>query len=425
VLNLRSGGDMRNRNIKSNAFRLLVIGLGVGYATAASAGGFALSEQSTVATGSANAGAAAGGFLGSMYWNSAATAALPGTNTESSYYLVMPNADIDAHLGPFSGNSGNIGIDAGTSASYGSYQVSKDFWLGIGINSPFGLATKPENTSYPGAVLGQTTKLTMIDANPTFAYRIAPGVTVGAGLQVAWAQAKLQFQEIPGVPSTAQFLGTDWAFGGTAGIMLEPMRGTTIGLGYRSQMDLDLGGNFRQPLPLGPGLPAGSYNGASTLKLPDVVTLSLRQEISPYARLLGTAQWTNWSRFKSLDIETNGLPTGGAGVQANWSDGWFFSVGGEYDYTPALTLRGGIAYELSPEDSAEKRLTIVPDNNRIWVDVGASYKWNDWLTFDVAYAHLFVQDGAFDSISPSGIPVSGLVNDAAVDIVSVGMRTKW
>ena len=33
----------------------------------------------------------------------------------------------------------------------------------------------------------------------------------------------------------AQFGGTDWAFGGTAGITLEPQEGTTIGLGYRSQ----------------------------------------------------------------------------------------------------------------------------------------------------------------------------------------------
>jgi long-chain fatty acid transport protein len=410
---------MRNTATR-NAFRLLAVGLSAGFATSASAGGFDIHEQSTVFMGSASAGAAAGGSIGSMYWNPAAMASVPGTNTESSYTLILPYADVDAHWGPFSGNSGNIGIDAATSASYGSYQVSKDFWLGIGINSPFGLATKPENMSYPGNILGQTTKLTMIDANPTFAYRIAPGVTIGAGVQIAWAQAKLQFQEVPGVPSQAQFLGTDWAYGGTAGIMLEPMRGTTIGLGYRSQMDLDLGGRLKQPL-LG-----ASFDASSTLKLPDLVTLSLRQEISPYARLLGTVEWSNWSRFKSLEVTSNGLPpTGSAGVQANWSDGWFFSVGGEYDYTPALTLRGGVAYELSPEDSAEKRFTIIPDNNRIWLNVGASYRWNDWLTFDVAYAHLFVQDGAFDSIAPNGIPVSGTINDAAVDIVSVGMRTKW
>ena len=118
----------------------------------------------------------------------------------------------------------------------------------MAINSPFGLATKPENTSYFGSILGLTSKIVTIDANPTFAYKVAPGVTIGAGVQIMWAQGKLQFDEIPGaVEAVGQFLGTDWAFGATVGIMIEPATGTTIGLGYRSRLNLDLNGNFRQP----------------------------------------------------------------------------------------------------------------------------------------------------------------------------------
>ncbi len=98
---------------------------------------------------SATAGAAAGGTIGSMFWNPAATAALPGINTESSYTLILPYANAHADsplLG--TGSSGNVGIDAETGASYGTYQLSNDFWLGMALNSPFGLATKPDNTSY-------------------------------------------------------------------------------------------------------------------------------------------------------------------------------------------------------------------------------------------------------------------------------------
>jgi long-chain fatty acid transport protein len=404
-----------------NVFRLLGFGAAglAAWSGTASAGGFAIGEQSTVFMGSASAGAAAGGTIGSMYWNPAAAASLPGTNTESSYTLILPDANVNA-TSPFgSGNSGNVGIDAVTGSSYGTYQVSPDLWLGMAINSPFGLATKPENTSYPGSVLGLTSKLIMIDANPTVAYRIAPGITIGAGIQIAWAQGKLQFNENPVGSATAQFLGTDWAFGGTAGIMVEPVRGTTIGLGYRSQMDLDLDGSFRQPF-----APGVHFSGVGTIKLPDLVTLSVRHEISPYARLLGTVEWTNWSRFKSLDLVTNGLPGGGTSVQTNWSNGWFFSAGGEYDYSPVITLRTGVAYELSPEDSAAKRLTIIPDNNRVWLNLGASYKWSETLSFDLAYSHIFVQDGGFSRLSPGGIPVSGTI-DASADLVSVGMRSVW
>lgn len=411
---------MRNSTTNKKAFRLLFVGLGfsLGFATAASAGGFDIHEQSTVFLGSASAGSAAGGSLGSMFWNPAATAQFSGLNTESSYTLILPYANIDIKSSPFgSGSSGNIGIDATTSASYGAMQVGKDLWLGIAVNSPFGLATKPDNVDYPGSYLGVTTKLLTINANPTIAYRIAPGITIGAGVQIEWAQAKLQFRD-PVLGSIAQFGGTDWGFGGTAGITLEPTAGTTIGLGYRSQISHDLQGTFHSALfTQGANVPA-----TGTVNLPDIVTLSGRQVITPTTRLLGTVEWTNWSVFKDLPLTT---PAGGLKIPANWDDGWFFSVGGEYDYSPGLTLRGGVAYEISPIDSATGRLVQIPDNNRVWVSVGASYQWSESTTLDIGYSHIFIQDGGVDLFTSTDIgPFKG-TSQAAVDLVSLGMRTKW
>lgn len=389
----------------------------------ASAGGFDIHEQSTVFMGSASAGSAAGGSLGSMFWNPASTAQFSGLNSESSYTLVLPNGNIDITDSPFGpGRSGNIGIDATTSASYGAYQFAPDLWLGIAITSPFGLATKPDNVGYPGSYLGVTSKLLTINANPTIAYRIAPGITIGAGIQIEWAQGKLQFRE-PIVNDVAAFGGTDWAFGATAGITLEPTAGTTIGLGYRSQMTHDLEGTFTGDLLTG----GQTVPAVGTINLPDIVTLSLRQVVTPDTRLLGTVQWSNWSRFKDLPLST---PGGQLSMPANWDDGWFFSVGGEYDYSPALTLRTGVAYEISPIDSPSKRLVQIPDNNRVWLSVGASYKWSEAITLDVAYSHIFIEDGGvslYTADNPTGItlgPFTGNV-EASVDLFSVGMRTRW
>lgn len=410
---------MRNSIRKSNAFRFAGVGLiALGAsATAASAGGFDIHEQSTVFLGTASAGSAAGGSLGSMFWNPAATAQFSGLNTESSYTLILPYANIDIKSSPAgSGSSGNIGIDATTSASYGAYQVSPDLWLGIAINSPFGLATKPENTTYPGSFLGVTSKLITINANPTIAYRIAPGITIGAGVQMEWAQAKLQFRDPLG--SVAQFGGADWAFGGTAGITLEPREGTTIGLGYRSQLTHDIDGSFHSAaLTLGKNVPA-----VGTVNLPDIVTLSARQVMTPTTRLLGTVEWTNWSRFKDLPLST---PGGTLAIQTNWSDGWFFSVGGEYDYSPLLTLRSGVAYEISPIDDPTKRLVQIPDNNRVWLSVGASYKWSDATTLDVGYSHIFIEDGGVNLTSATGVGPFVGNSQAYADLISVGMRTRW
>ncbi|CCB65128.1 Membrane protein involved in aromatic hydrocarbon degradation [Hyphomicrobium sp. MC1] len=412
-------------NIIKNACRLLGISSAavLAHIGTASAGGFDIHEQSTVFLGSASAGSAAGGSLGSMFWNPAATAQFPGLNTESSYTLILPYANVDVS-NPLvgSGSSGNIGIDAVSGASYAALQINKDLWVGLALNSPFGLATKPDNVNYPGSYLGVTTKLLTINANPTIAYRIAPGITIGAGLQIEWAQAKLQFRDLL-TQKLDRFGGADWAFGGTAGVTLEPFTGTTIGLGYRSQLTHNIDGSFSA---LG-GLP-----GTATVNLPDIVTLSGRQVITPTTRLLGTVEWTNWSRFKNLPLS---LPSigGGLNLPTNWADGWFFSVGGEYDYTPYLTLRTGVAYEMSPIDSATGRIVQIPDNNRVWLSVGASYKWTEATTFDIGYSHIFIQDGGVDISTPEGTgtlaPLPTLEfkgeSQAAVDLVSFGMRTRW
>jgi long-chain fatty acid transport protein len=412
------------------AFTLAAAALTAG-ATAAMAGGYAVREQSTVFQGSGFAGAAAGGSLGAMYWNSAATAQFSGLSVEASYTLILPNADVSVEsIGGFPAGlaapginteSGDIGIDALVGASYASYQISQDVWVGMAINSPFGLATKPEDINYAGSVLGRTTKLLTINANPTVAYKLAPGITVGAGMQIEWARGKLQFASGGPAGPTTQFKGDDFAFGATAGIMIEPAAGTSIGLGYRSRLTHKLEGDFDS---FGPSGAAFTTGAIGEIKLPDIVTLSLRQAITPDFRLLGTVEWSNWSRFSELTLSPD-LPIGDIEIAADWSDGWFFALGGEYDYSSTLTLRGGLSYELSPVGSPEKRFTTIPDADRFWVNAGLSYKYSEATTIDFAYSHLFVEDADFER-HPVGSPVqfTGSV-DASVDLISFGMRTRW
>ncbi len=112
-------------------------------------------------------------------------------------------------------------------------------------------------------------------------------------------------------------------------------RAPASGLATRSQFSHDLGDDFRL-------LGGANQGGAGAeLDLPDMVTLSIRQAIAPNMRLLGTIEWPNWSRFQELQL--TGTVTALPAIPANWSDGWFFSLGGEYDLNPGKTLRAGVA----------------------------------------------------------------------------------
>lgn len=408
-----------------------------------------------------------------MFWNPAAAANKNGTNSESSYSLIVPNAEINvtsashpnsallngAINSPTFGNrSGDIGSLAALGASYFSYQFvnyDPNLFLAIAMNSPYGLKTDLDRSfdNYRGAVIGRESKLVTINVNPTLAYRLSDSLSVGVGAQFQYGSGRFSFAT--GLPSgqDSRFDGTGVAIGATAGLMWKPAAGTTIGLGWRSQMTQELDGSYINTPGAAPGanaaLPPGlrSVTATTEIELPNTVTLSLRQQVAPNARVLGTVEWSQWSRLKELRVlatgESAGLASGvvipnssGSAtigsvsgtvigvLPANWADGWFFALGGEYDLTKQLTVRAGGAYEISPVDAPRKRLIGIPDNDRIWASAGATYKWSDTLTFDVAYTHLFVKDGQIDRESLSGFRVLGNV-EASTDIISVSMKSKW
>jgi long-chain fatty acid transport protein len=387
------------------------------------AGGFAYREQSAPYQGTSFAGSAAGGTLSSMFWNPAAMAVFPGLNSESSYSLIFPEADVNVRTSsdPF-GMAGSTDVASWqfVSASYWAYQLAgynPNLFLGVAFNSPFGLATEPEDRTYEGAVLARSSRITTYNLNPNVAYRIAPGVFAGVGLQVQYA--KVRFGVAPEAPldPSLSFRGDDVAFGATAGILLQPRAGTSIGLGWRSQITHDLDGDVGIK-----GL--GREDASAKLRLPDIVTFSVSQALAPSLRLLGTVEWSNWSRLEEIRFRPSSDPD--VTLPVGWSDGWLFALGGEYDWSRQLTLRTGIAYEISPAGDARSRILAVPDADRILLSAGASWRWSDSTMLDFAYTHAFYGDADFDQTSIGPIPVhqTGTV-DLSSDIVTIGLRTRW
>jgi long-chain fatty acid transport protein len=304
-------------------------------------------------------------------------------------------------------------------ASYYAYRLNKDLVLGLSVNSPFGLVTKPEDLDWQGRYVGRTAKVFTVNATPTLSYQIAPGLFVGAGVQLEYMSLLFRFATpVAGDPNSTADVKDDLGVGFTAGILWQPSRSTSIGLGYRSTIKHDLEGTLSSPA-LGVLSPA-SIN--LTFENPEIVTLSARQAIAPRLRALGTIEWTNWSRLGVVPINGAPIPLS---LPANWHDSWLFSVGLEYDASEKLTLRSGVAFEKSPIQNASERLIQVPDSDRWWVSGGATYKWSEKVTFDFAYTHIFFDDAPFNRTSLiGGINIIGEADQSA-DIVSVSMKTKW
>jgi long-chain fatty acid transport protein len=411
----------------------------------ANAGGFAVREQSAWGQGMSYAGVAAGGSLSAMFWNPATMTQIAGVQSDSVLTGIFPSSTNNPTGGTLFGllpGTGNIADDALVPGSYFSYQLNPSLWLGMSVNAPFGLSV-----GFPDAWAGRDyaandSHLRTYNAVPSIAYRFSDLISVGVGVQIEYADASLNKGITAAGPAFGNFAldGNGWGYGFTAGITVTPTPTTTIGVGYRSAINQKISGSMRawsgSSAFLNGVLAATSSNGpvSTTLDLPGVLSIGLKQRVSPQLTLLGTVEWTNWSRIGTAGVfQGSGAPAVVAGkvvtLPFQYDDGWFFSVGAEYQWTDRLTVRGGVGYEKSPITD-QVRIPLLPDNDRYWLSIGGTYQLTPKMSFDVAYSHLFVKDTSVNITATSGNPwfdgvsYTGTV-DSHIDIISVGLKYRW
>ncbi len=396
----------------------------------ANAGALAVHEQSAFGQGASYAGVAAGGSLSTMFWNPAVMTQFSGVQSSSSYTGFYPSVVNTPSSGTYASLGGTINTyqQALIPAGYFSYQFTPNLWLGMSLNSAFGLSVGfPERWAGRDYAAGDTW-LHTYNAAPTIAYRVNDWISVGVGVQIQYAKASLNHgvsANIPGVGivpvGDANLSGNGWGYGFTAGLTLTPTPTTTVGLGYRSAINQKISGDLSTPL--------GVLAADTTVDLPGVVSLGIRQRLDPQLTLLGTVEWTNWSRIGTSNIVANGVTV--TTLPFQYQDGWLFSAGVEYQANDRLTLRTGFGYEISPITD-QVRTPLIPDANRFWASIGASYVIIKGLKADLAYSHVYEPNASINISPTSGNPwfaTTGItyIGNASshADIISLGINWKW
>jgi long-chain fatty acid transport protein len=408
----------------------------------ANAGAFAIREQSTYGQGTSFAGVAAGGSLSSMFWNPATMTQFKGIVSENGFSAIIPHVSQTPLPGStlagapfFLGGVSNSGDNALVANGYTSYQISPNLWLGLAINAPFGLSVSFQDP-WAGRNYGGDTTIKTYNANPSIAYRINDWISIGVGAQLQYASVRLTSGLAPFPPSSGVLDGKGWGFGATAGVTFTPWANTSIGLGWRSAINQDIHGSLILPAGAAFNVPFSTPGSVeTTINLPDVVSLGIRHQFDPRWTVMGTVEWSNWSRIGTVNInQLNGGPalvaTTPLTVPLQYDDGWFFSAGAEYRWTERLTVRGGLGYELTPI-SDRVRTPRLPDNDKFWVSVGASWKVAPFAHFDLAYSHLFVKDTNVNVSAASGNPsFNGTITyigtaDSHADIFSASLVVRF
>lgn len=411
--------------MNKSAAALVLTGVAAAVSTAYAAG-FQLTEQSSLGLGRAYAGAGiVGDDLSAVHYNPAGMTLLEGTRFQAGGTWIALNADYNGKDGDSeNGRLKGQMIPAG----YVTHQVNDKIWLGFAMTVPFGMGTEYDR-NWSQSQRGTNAKIYTFDMNPNIAWKVNDFLSVGAGISVQYAKAELGM----GLKEGDMYLGhgkveaDSWDWGFNLGIMISPTDKLRFGLAYRSAIEHDADGTTKLSGMNGnlthgflenvdnavAALEGQTFGMSTTIKTPDTVMLTGTWEATDQLRLSGLIRWANWSNFDELNIENDvpgsvlGAfdkvagsipPIAGINVDSSmltsvnvvndWQDTWLFSVGADYKINSAFTVRGGIAYETSPIDDQSTRMAVIPDTDRLWLSLGASWHATKDLQFDVGATYL-------------------------------------
>jgi long-chain fatty acid transport protein len=417
------------RNVNSLKIGVLAFGCLIlaGASTPAKAAGFFLQEQSAKEQGEAFAGAAANPEDAStLFFNPAGMTDLHGPQIAVDASLIIPYAhftDDGSKIGGVIPTGGSNGGDPFKASPLPSFYMAtpvrdNDLWIGLAVTSPFGLADD-YTQGWFGRYNSTKTELQTIDIDPAIAYRFNNQFSIGAGVdfQHAYAQLDAAVTQFPGADGAEFLKGHSWATGFNVGVMWDVDPATKLGASWRSQVTQNISGHLTF---IGTAVPpAGTYAANANLALPDVVDFAASHDVNNQLKILGSVNWYNWSRFGAINPNVTSAPAFNSAVSTreNYRNTVAVAGGAEWKQTDQLTFRGGVQFDQTPTGSL--RDTRVPDSNRFWVSLGASYAFTDKFSMDAAATHIFMANASVSDINDSGAVKTVGSTTNHVDMVSL------
>lgn len=395
------------------------------------AGGFSLyTEGSAANIGNFAAGAAAEAADASTGWyNPAGLVLLQKNEALISGVGVFPVTKISGlssynteGLPPYQQSFTRLqgGEEAVVPAIHISHPLGERAVFGLSIVSPFGLSTKWEDDSQV-RYAATLTKLMTANVSPEMGVLLTEHLAFGAGLDLQWADVK--FDAVAGSPAALQFIqsfgapvtptlydssslneGSSLGVGFHTGLLgLFNKNHTRIGINYQSAISHRFEGHSTLTGRLADSSlmnPNATYKiddlYSNYASLPDIVTLSLYQDLGTRWAVLASVLHTGWSSFETIalnnvagySVETSEQSPINIVTPQNYRDAWRAALGFNYHVSERWMMRVGGGYDETPTVDAERDIRL-PDGNRWALSIGSHYQVTPSLGVDIGYTYLF------------------------------------
>jgi long-chain fatty acid transport protein len=360
------------------------------------ASSFALESQGARAMGFAGAYVAQAADPSAIYYNAAGIAFLKGQRLYVGGLFGGLSTDFTGNgpnppAGTLERSSRGVGV---LPALYYSHPLGDRGAFGVGVNVPFGFRSEWDDPDqFTGRYICLDCRVRSWSVNPTFAWKVADRLAIGAGVDVRFAKFKQvrrlvaepnPFPEPTDVAELTFESGNEVGVGFNLGLLASPSEDFSLGLAYRHKVTIDHGAqaDFVQILTgdtavdeaVRQALPASQIASAK-FTYPASVTAgaALRRR---YWTVEADFTWTFWSQFDAISLAFPSTPALDTTLLQSYENTWRGAIGVEYLVGDDWELRGGYSYDHSPQPTP----TISPflhDEDRHGLALGASYKYEN------------------------------------------------
>ncbi len=282
-----------------------------------------------------------------------------------------------------------------------TYKINDWLSAGLAVNTPFG--SKVEwPTDWAGSNLVNNIELAAVFVNPTVSVKVTPEFSIGGG--PIYVNGGVNFNRnlqdpVTGIVSqnpngrsnvTLDATGVS-SWGWNASAMFKPSDNVTLGVNYRSHIDLEVTegeADFEN---------TGAFEDTTfTASLPLPAELNFGASVQFCEKWLVTAQIdrTYWGRYESLDVYFNSDAPDSINPR-NYENTTTYRFGSQYDFKDNIVLRAGYYFDESPVASGFFS-PETPRNDSHGFTAGLSYDITEKLTVDASFLYLY-----FDEIDES------------------------
>ncbi len=376
--------------------------------------GYQVALQGAKQTGMAHIGVATKLDASSAFFNPGAMALLEKNSISAGVSLISAKSSfVDAATGQKFETNNPMGTPFYLYAAWGpkGEGLASRFKFGLSINTPFG-SSVDWGKEWIGRPALTSIKLQAIFIQPTIGFKITENLGIGAGLTYMTGAVNLQRTSVLPFPaiSTAsgELDGAANGLGFNAGIYYSPIKQISLGVNFRSQIDMKISGGtlkfsnvpdaFTQGSPLSNSIGRYLPNSATfdaALPAPQIVSFGVTVYPSEKLTLAVEMNYSGWSAYDSLRFAYTQAPNvvNGATLTSllapksasprNYSDNLVFRFGGQYKVSTALDVRLGYAYAITPVP-AGSLTPETPDSDRHNFFLGGSYKIGEKFSIDAA-----------------------------------------